>query len=152
MCEKSMRMCCRLFSLLVSAAFSHLVLAECNTDTTSVSLSVCLILNPSIFIKYAYMYAQPQRQICAAHIIQMTHCDFYTRRKLLTNDKSLAGVSFSVCMAVYSWHCILFRNPHVGSLLNVNQAGLEAEAVGGLLIYKHPPNGRAALLLPKPDV
>lgn len=48
--------------------------------------------------------------------------------------KLLAGVPFSLHKAVYSWHCILCSNPHVDSLLNVNQAGLEAEAVGGLLI------------------
>lgn len=47
---------------------------------------------------------------------------------------------------VYSWHCILCRNPHAGSLLNVNHTGLEAEAVGGLLICWRPPYGGAALL------
>lgn len=50
-----------------------------------------------------------------------------------------------MCMAVYSWHCILCRNPHAGSLLNVNQSGLEAEAVGGLLICLRPPDGGASL-------
>lgn len=48
-------------------------------------------------------------------------------------------------MAVYSWHCILCRNPHAGSLLNVNHSGLEAEAGGGLLICWRPPYGGAAL-------
>lgn len=45
--KKEKSMCCRLFSLLVSAVFSHLAPAECNTDTMSVSSSVSLILNTS---------------------------------------------------------------------------------------------------------
>lgn len=60
----------------------------------------------------------------------MTHILY----EMLTMIKLLAGVPFPLHKAVYSWHCILCSNPHVDSLLNVNHAGLEAEAVGGLLI------------------
>ena len=53
--------------------------------------------------------------------------------KLLTNAKSLAEVFISSVRGSL-FLLLQFMQKSPGCLLNVNQAGLEAEAVGGLLI------------------
>lgn len=68
------------------------------------------------------------------HQIFNRPCPLSARRNLLTNDSFSGSRLVSVSKAVYSWHYNLCRNPHAGSLLNVNHTGLEAEAVGDLLI------------------